>query len=1055
MAQPNLFGGVGSGEYGPPSPVSAVPAGTNSFNFNLGGLKDLQTEITKVINLFDRLDTKIKGVNAKLGGVSTGISGAGAGAGNLTTAAVSFAGGGGGATVQAAGIGAGGQGRGSTITAAGFGGRAIGYAAGAEVLAQAGGYINQRMGAIQQGGVPVQLAGAQMATISGGSAYQAVQGWNGVLNTGQADQAAAMQMQLQNSFLGGVSPRSKNFNNLRGFLNATQRLGGVSAQSGMSLLNALTSNRATQFFSQYTGGRGGAYDPRTGQLRSPQQAFQTTLQAAIPGSMGLSGAALAARFRGAATGRGGESWAGAAQNLAMAGLNPQQIALMREVAARGGNVGSATGGPISGTVAQSLLNRTTAGTATANQIMQDTSGLQNTINRLATDFQKIAQTVPAPLFQIGGAAAFAAKTLTMAGAQFLAASALMRGAGIGGAGGGLLARAGLGGAGGMLGRLGLAGGLYAGGHLAGSLAAGGQTTGSRALAGSMLSAAGSGAAIGTMIDPGLGTAIGAGVGAIGGAVEHFTGIHIPFLGDPSSTSGMQPNLAHGLTAMRAANPNIQINSGYRSQSQQAALYAAKGGQGVARPGQSPHQLGKAADLGPPSQFAWIAQNARRFGLATDRSEPWHVQAIGDPVSSPVGGLSFGRVDQGVDFSGAGTVNAVGAGTIVRVTTSGWGSLGNAGLGACIVLKLDKPPDVRHSMVYYAENIIPSVKVGQHVSAGQVLGQATGKGGGIEIGWSSTSNPGSPLAPLDPSNTGAATSEGQNFAAWLKGAVASSGTTAQTAVSATGSNMGTAVTGVGSKGAAGSLANTFIGKLSTSWLNGGGTAGAGVVRTATTSSTSGGASQSTTTTTAPASGGGNSSVVAAVKSVTSNRNVQIAMLTGSALESNQSNTASGGGAYGAWQIQSGQGVSVAQAEDPNFAAKWMVGRYTSGVGGVPSALWKTNPAMAAEQAAYAAERPAAPYIQTQGAGRVNSAYALAVSEVGGPIGDPLGGFTPSGVGGPMGGAGPVSSMRGGGRGITVNIGPLYVQGNQADANNIASMISAAIKGNSDIQAMAGS
>ena len=58
----------------------------------------------------------------------------------------------------------------------------------------------------------------------------------------------------------------------------------------------------------------------------------------------------------------------------------------------------------------------------------------------------------------------------------------------------------------------------------------------------------------------------------------------------------------------------------------------KGGVGVARPGQSPHQLGKAADIGPPSQFGWLAANAQKFGLATDRHEPWHVQAMGDPVS---------------------------------------------------------------------------------------------------------------------------------------------------------------------------------------------------------------------------------------------------------------------------------------------------------------------------------------------------------------------------------------------------------------------------------------
>jgi cell wall-associated NlpC family hydrolase len=97
---------------------------------------------------------------------------------------------------------------------------------------------------------------------------------------------------------------------------------------------------------------------------------------------------------------------------------------------------------------------------------------------------------------------------------------------------------------------------------------------------------------------------------------------------------MQPGLAKSITAMKAANPNIQITSGYRSSQQQATLYALKGGQGVAPPGQSNHQTGTAADLGPPSQFGWIAKNASKFGLnrPAPSSEPWHVESMGDPAT---------------------------------------------------------------------------------------------------------------------------------------------------------------------------------------------------------------------------------------------------------------------------------------------------------------------------------------------------------------------------------------------------------------------------------------
>jgi hypothetical protein len=58
---------------------------------------------------------------------------------------------------------------------------------------------------------------------------------------------------------------------------------------------------------------------------------------------------------------------------------------------------------------------------------------------------------------------------------------------------------------------------------------------------------------------------------------------------------------------------------------------------VAKPGNSAHQTGQAADLGPPSQFGWIAKNASKYGLArpAPRSEPWHVQAMGDPTGAQV------------------------------------------------------------------------------------------------------------------------------------------------------------------------------------------------------------------------------------------------------------------------------------------------------------------------------------------------------------------------------------------------------------------------------------
>lgn len=166
--------------------------------------------------------------------------------------------------------------------------------------------------------------------------------------------------------------------------------------------------------------------------------------------------------------------------------------------------------------------------------------------------------------------------------------------------------------------------------------------------------------------------------------------------------------------------------------------------------------------GGPQPGSKVANAIAASGL----SDMSRTQAASGKPNNPAPTLKQGRTDQGVDYSGAGNLYPTGAGTVVHVQNSGWGSLGNAGLGALIAIKLDNPPDPAHSVVYYAENIIPNVKQGQHVVPGQVIGRATGKGGGIEIGFADPRNPQNPLAPLNPRATGASTTEGSNFASWL-------------------------------------------------------------------------------------------------------------------------------------------------------------------------------------------------------------------------------------------------------------------------------------------------
>jgi hypothetical protein len=97
---------------------------------------------------------------------------------------------------------------------------------------------------------------------------------------------------------------------------------------------------------------------------------------------------------------------------------------------------------------------------------------------------------------------------------------------------------------------------------------------------------------------------------------------------------MRPDVALAFDRMAAAaaaaGVSLTINSGYRSDAEQAALYARHPDpRWVAPPGKSLHRLGTELDLGPPGAYRWLAANARRFGFVQRYSwEPWHFGRVG-------------------------------------------------------------------------------------------------------------------------------------------------------------------------------------------------------------------------------------------------------------------------------------------------------------------------------------------------------------------------------------------------------------------------------------------
>jgi transglycosylase-like protein with SLT domain/D-alanyl-D-alanine carboxypeptidase-like protein len=103
---------------------------------------------------------------------------------------------------------------------------------------------------------------------------------------------------------------------------------------------------------------------------------------------------------------------------------------------------------------------------------------------------------------------------------------------------------------------------------------------------------------------------------------------------------MRPDVARAFDRMdraaRAAGIDLIITSGFRSDAEQAVLFARHPDpRWVAPPGRSLHRLGTELDLGPPAAYGWLAANAERFHFVKRYAwEPWHFGYTLNAHSSP-------------------------------------------------------------------------------------------------------------------------------------------------------------------------------------------------------------------------------------------------------------------------------------------------------------------------------------------------------------------------------------------------------------------------------------
>jgi len=201
--------------------------------------------------------------------------------------------------------------------------------------------------------------------------------------------------------------------------------------------------------------------------------------------------------------------------------------------------------------------------------------------------------------------------------------------------------------------------------------------------------------------------------------------------------------------------SILAAANQRREAQQLAAERALAAAAAASPPVPPSST--APPSGPPSP---ALSSASSSSSSSSSPPPSSTAGYANPFRA-ASALSSERIDQGVDFSGFGSIYAVGNGVVLSTVNGGWPG------GTFIAYQLSDGP-AAGLVVYVGEDVEPAVQVGQTVSSSTLVGHMYAGPDGIETGWADPTALGNTMArtynQFDGSNS---TAFGSNFSQFLQ------------------------------------------------------------------------------------------------------------------------------------------------------------------------------------------------------------------------------------------------------------------------------------------------